>query len=217
VEILTEFQQRFIHAISKSSLRDSFFLTGGTALSAFYLHHRYSEDLDFFTEIPDEVSRMVPELEKVCHKLAAQLEFNRRFKTFLNCMVTSDKSEYIKIDFAQDTPFRLQPLIFNEEFGIFVDNPVDIACNKFSALFDRAETKDFVDIYWLNKVMFSFDEIYENAKMKHVGLDDYWLAISLQKVNLVNELPRMVVSLTIEELKGFFNDKVKKLMQEIEK
>ena len=27
-----------------------FYLTGGTALSAFYLHHRLSEDLDFFTE-----------------------------------------------------------------------------------------------------------------------------------------------------------------------
>jgi len=217
VEILTEFQKRFINAISKSLLRDSFFLTGGTALSAFYLHHRYSEDLDFFTEIPDEVSRMVPELEKICQKLTVKLEINRRFKTFLNCTVTSDKSEHIKIDFAQDTPFRLQPLIFNEEFGIFVDNPLDIACNKFSALFDRAETKDFVDIYWINKVLFSFDDIYENAKKKHVGLDDYWLAISLQKVNLVAELPRMVVSLTIEELKGFFNDKVKKLMQEIEK
>jgi predicted nucleotidyltransferase component of viral defense system len=217
VEILTEFQKRFINAISKSSLRDSFFLTGGTALSAFYLQHRYSEDLDFFTEIPDEVSRMVPELEKICQKLAVKLEINRRFKTFLNCTVTSDKSDHVKIDFAQDTPFRLQPLIFNEEFGIFVDNPLDIACNKFSALFDRAATKDFVDIYLINRVLFSFDDIYENAKKKHVGLDDYWLAISLQKVNLVAELPRMVVSLTIEELKGFFNDKVKKIMQKIEK
>ncbi|MCI0494877.1 nucleotidyl transferase AbiEii/AbiGii toxin family protein [candidate division KSB1 bacterium] len=216
MEILTEFQKQFITAISKSLLRDSFFLTGGTALSAFYLHHRYSEDLDFFTEIPDEVSRMVPELEKICQKLTVKLEINRRFKTFLNCTVTSDKSEHIKIDFAQDTPFRLQPLIFNEEFGIYIDNTLDIACNKFSALFDRAATKDFVDIYLINKVLFSFDEIYENAKKKHVGLDDYWLAISLQKVNLVEELPRMVVSLTIEELKEFFNDKVKNLMKKIE-
>ena len=26
----------------------SLYLTGGTALSRFYLHHRYSDDLDFF-------------------------------------------------------------------------------------------------------------------------------------------------------------------------
>ena len=28
---------------------DRFYLTGGTALSRFYCHHRYSEDLDFFS------------------------------------------------------------------------------------------------------------------------------------------------------------------------
>lgn len=217
MEILTKFQQQFIEAISKSSLRDSFFLTGGTALSAFYLQHRYSEDLDFFTEIPDEVSRMVPELEKVCQNLSVQLEINRRFKTFLNCTISSDKNEYLKIDFAQDTPFRLRPLVFNEVFGIYVDNPLDIACNKLSALLDRSETKDFVDIYWINKTLFSFDEIYENARKKHVGLDDYWLAVSLQKVNLVEELPRMILPLTIEELKRFFNDRVEKLMATMQK
>jgi predicted nucleotidyltransferase component of viral defense system len=27
-----------------------FYLTGGTALGRFYLNHRYSEDLDFFTD-----------------------------------------------------------------------------------------------------------------------------------------------------------------------
>lgn len=212
MEILTEFQKRILLAISESTLREKFFLTGGTALSAFYLQHRFSEDLDFFTEIPDEVSRIVPDLERICQNLNAQIEINRRYKTFLNCTLISDKSEYIKIDFAQDTPFRLQPVVFNEKHGIFVDNPLDIACNKFSALFDRAETKDFVDIYWIHKTLFSFDEIYENAKKKHVGLDDYWLAVSLQKVNQVEEVPRMILPLTIEELKNFFNDRIKKIM-----
>lgn len=121
MEILTVLQLRFINAISKSPLRDSFFLTGGTALSAFYLQHRYSEDLDFFTEIPDEVSRMVPELEKICQNLSVQLEINRRFKSFLNCAITSEQGQYINIDFAQDAPFRLQPVVFNAEHGIFID------------------------------------------------------------------------------------------------
>ena len=31
------------------SIDTKFYLTGGTALSRFYLNHRYSEDLDFFT------------------------------------------------------------------------------------------------------------------------------------------------------------------------
>ena len=31
-------------------LNKQFYFTGGTALSAIYLHHRESEDLDFFSE-----------------------------------------------------------------------------------------------------------------------------------------------------------------------
>jgi hypothetical protein len=49
MEILTEGQKAVIRPIARSLLRQEFFLTGGTALSAFYLQHRYSDDLDFFT------------------------------------------------------------------------------------------------------------------------------------------------------------------------
>jgi len=49
--ILTERQLTFLDAIRKeSSFAKQFCLTGGTALAGFYLFHRYSEDLDFFSE-----------------------------------------------------------------------------------------------------------------------------------------------------------------------
>jgi len=35
-----------------------FFLTGGTCLSVFYLHHRVSEDLDLFTRRPIPLSEI---------------------------------------------------------------------------------------------------------------------------------------------------------------
>jgi len=38
------------------TLARQFYLTGGTALAAFYLHHRYSEDLDFFSETEFDIS-----------------------------------------------------------------------------------------------------------------------------------------------------------------
>ncbi|MEO0122442.1 MAG: nucleotidyl transferase AbiEii/AbiGii toxin family protein [candidate division WOR-3 bacterium] len=65
MEILTPLQQDFIRAFSKTKLVENFFLTGGTALSAFYLFHRYSEDMDFFTEIEGEVIKVVPILKKL--------------------------------------------------------------------------------------------------------------------------------------------------------
>jgi len=46
--ILTAEQKSLLLAFSRSELRSSFCLTGGTCLSAFYLFHRLSEDLDLF-------------------------------------------------------------------------------------------------------------------------------------------------------------------------
>lgn len=41
-----------------SDIESKFFLTGGTALSVFYLHHRISEDLDLFTANPIKLSEL---------------------------------------------------------------------------------------------------------------------------------------------------------------
>lgn len=46
-EILTLQQKTFLNEFVKTDLKDVFRLTGGTALSAFYLEHRLSDDLDF--------------------------------------------------------------------------------------------------------------------------------------------------------------------------
>lgn len=48
--ILTEYQKAFLKEIGNSPLREVFKLTGGTALSAFYIEHPFSEDLDFSSE-----------------------------------------------------------------------------------------------------------------------------------------------------------------------
>jgi predicted nucleotidyltransferase component of viral defense system len=43
----TKLQKSIFNALSKNpELTKKFYLTGGTALSAVYLHHRESEDLD---------------------------------------------------------------------------------------------------------------------------------------------------------------------------
>src|SRR3989338_10233493 len=47
----TPLQQQIFDEFSKNSkLSKQFYFTGGTALSAVYLHYRESEDLDFFSE-----------------------------------------------------------------------------------------------------------------------------------------------------------------------
>lgn len=172
MEILTEFQEKLLREISLSSLRDNFFLTEGTCLSVFYLKHRYSDDLDFFTALPGQVRRIVPVINKIAEKLSASVEIRRSFNTFMEGIITSRKGESVVVHFAEDAPYRIKPLVLNKEYKIYIDNLVDIACNKFSALFDRHEMKDFVDIYFIDKEAMKFNQIYTQAKNKHVGMDD---------------------------------------------
>ena len=47
--ILTERQRQLLNLLSQESyIQQNFYLSGGTALAEYYLHHRLSEDLDFF-------------------------------------------------------------------------------------------------------------------------------------------------------------------------
>jgi len=68
-EVLTPLQAAFLERFFASQVGQRFFLTGGTALAAFYLHHRRSEDLDLFT-LDDLALR---EADILVRRIAAQL------------------------------------------------------------------------------------------------------------------------------------------------
>lgn len=213
MKILTVLQEHLLRHIAKSPLKDKFYLTGGTALSAFYLFHRYSEDLDFFTSEPGAVPSVLSVLESFASDFGLRIEVRRQFITFLEIFLHQPDGSVLKCDFAQDAPFRLQPTVLQNEYGIFIDNALDISCNKLSALFDRAALKDFVDVFFIDRELFRFDEILHNARNKHVGIDNYWLAVSLLKIQDLQSLPRMVKPIQMEELRDFFLQQARLLME----
>jgi hypothetical protein len=212
MDILTPFQKQLLKTIANSVLAPNFYLTGGTALAAFYLQHRFSEDLDFFSADPNAVRLVPPELERIAVQLDAQIEFSRTFNTFVECFITAPDQERVKLDFAQDTPYRLRPLEDNPTFGIQVDSALDIAANKLAALFDRAAEKDFVDVYFVHQELITFAELLPLAREKQVGMDDYWLAVAFQRVRQVELLPRMIKPVALPDLQTFFLDLARELM-----
>lgn len=215
MEILTQFQQLLLKTIGRSPLASDFYLTGGTALAAFFLRHRLSEDLDFFTADPNAVQLVRGHLEQVAIQLDATVEFSRTFNTFVECFVTSPAGEPVKLDFAQDTPFRLMSTTHDQQFGLQIDSAIDIASNKLAALFGRAAAKDFVDVYFIHHEMIPFYDLLPQAREKHVGMDDYWLAISLRRAKTVEVLPRMIKPLQISTLQAFFLGLADDLMAQI--
>jgi predicted nucleotidyltransferase component of viral defense system len=215
MDLLFPLQRRLVQEIGQSQLQDEFFLTGGTALAAFYLQHRYSVDLDLFTVNPSAVAQVSPVMQDMAARLNLKVTFTRALSTFLECFIESPTGERVEFDFAQDSPYRLEPTRRHPELGIQIDNPTDIACNKLSALFDRAEPKDFVDVYFIAQELMPFDRLVALTRQKHLGIDDYWLAVALAQVERVELLPRMVKPLSLSELKAFFLARAKELMDKV--
>ncbi|MBI5479160.1 MAG: nucleotidyl transferase AbiEii/AbiGii toxin family protein [Deltaproteobacteria bacterium] len=210
--VLTEAQRRFLTtAAGVETVRDSFYLSGGTALAAYFLGHRLSEDLDLLTATPRAVG---PALAALAAPLAAagfEVETVRSFPTFAELRVT-EGDEAARIDLAEDTPFRLAPVSPGRAEGLDLDSLEDLAANKIAALFDRAEPKDFVDVYFLAHEVRPRAELIETARRKHVGMDDYWLAQAFARVRHVKVLPRMLRAVDLEALRAFFVEEAARLM-----
>ena len=215
MDILTPFQKRILTAIGRSDLTPVFYLTGGTALAVYHLQHRYSEDLDFFAEAREAMSGVTTIASEIAGDVDASAEFTRTFPTFVETFLTNSSGERVKIDFAFDTPFRLQPTELDPTYGIRVDNVTDIACNKLAALFGRSEPKDFVDVYFICKELMPFAELYQLASQKHVGMTHYWLAVAMRNITKVQFLPRMIKPIELATLRAFFLGLADELMSSV--
>ena len=99
MDILTPFQSAFLKAFSQSPLNDRFYLTGGTALAAFYLQHRLSEDLDFFTADSAAVRDVPDAMERLAQALHCRLRVERSLPSFFDGDIIPNEGPPVKIDF----------------------------------------------------------------------------------------------------------------------
>jgi len=181
-----------------------FFLTGGSALGLFYLEHRYSYDLDFFSE--EHVTWL--ELDGVMHlctsQIGATLELLRDSPTFRRYIITrNDDTEIIDIVVAVESQIDPEKPWIGD---IRVDTLHEIMLNKITTLISRCELKDIVDLYFLEKQGFLVETYFEEAQKKDGGLDPSMISLLLNSLT-VSELPDyMIKPLSLEELRSFIKD-----------
>ncbi len=219
MEILTALQNKILKIFAGLPDKDAFYLTGGTALSAFFLKHRKSHDLDFFTSVEDLILPFSQGLENSLKNEGLTIERSRGFHSFVELFVTSEDDSTI-IHFALDSPFRFeQPFEMDEIRGLKIDSLIDIATNKLLALFGRAAMRDFIDVYFLAKERFNKSELIEKARQKDPGFDLYWLGVAMERINdLSDDSPDMHLlthPCTMSELKEFFSLWRKEIRKEI--
>ena len=143
-----------------------FYLTGGTALSRFYLNHRYSLDLDFFVNEDDRFTEYIKLINRVMNEnVGIDHENSLIGKEFARFIVKT--KEPLKIEFVNDVRFRYG-FPYNSRYGL-IDNVRNILSNKIGAIISREEVKDICDIYFMTmNYRFNWEELILEAKEKTV-------------------------------------------------
>lgn len=210
--VLTGDQKRVLEFVGKEKNLSGFYLSGGTALAAFYFEHRYSDDLDFFTAGEVDGVFLSGFIKKIAVLLKAKdyrfekLYDRRRF--FLEMTYGDLKIEFTKYPFKQ---FEIP-----KTHGVVkVDGLRDISANKMAAMLDRFDPKDFVDLYYILQNR-ELKRLKADTEKKFGGkIDDLFLGGELSKAGRIEALPRMIKDLKIVDLKDFFKNISKTLKPNI--
>lgn len=161
-----------------NNAKTPFFLTGGTALSRYYLGHRYSDDLDFFVVQNTEYSQLVNMLlkdffaaEKQGHFIVDRGSISKSEAHTLLFIAQPSTETELKIEFVNDIAVHYGDILNVATLGR-IDSLQNILSNKLSALF-RSEPKDVADIYAIAMQQKELDwrKIVTEAKSKEVGAD----------------------------------------------
>ena len=189
-------RQAFKRAAELPFIRE-FFLTGGTGL-AIHIGHRYSVDLDFFSqdyEVDDNVRQAVKD-QFADNTLIVRNDANNTFVC---------EWRQIGVSFFRLQPYPLvRPAI--EVEGIRLASIEDIGAMKLAALVGRATRKDLVDLYFILKQA-PIAQLYEVAAQKYAGVRDFAMAsrrgLGYTRDAEETPMPRMIKKVKWETIKEF--------------
>ncbi len=215
--ILTPHQREILEIISKDKyFTQRFYLAGGTALSEFYLKHRLSEDLDFFSEKqevnPIPIIRFFEQKSKILG--LTKIETKRVFGLYTLFLHFKD-GKALKVDFNYYPFPRIEKgMKFND---IEIENIYDIGVDKVQTVVLKPRARDFIDIYFIVKEKgYKFEELLMQAKAKFdwdISLIE--LGARFIEALKLTDYPRMLKKIDHQEWKNFFLEEAKKLKKEI--
>lgn len=213
--INTILQDKFLEIFFSSPLGKSFYLTGGTALARFYLYHRESIDLDFFTQEQNlDFNNLNTFVNNIGQKMGLKVDQQVLAETFLQYIFKAPNGDILKTDFVKEIPVHFGKIKIKEK--IRLDSLENIAVNKILAIFGRTEPKDFVDLYFLLKDKnFKLKSLIARAKKKDLGLTEFYLANSISQAENLTKTPVMLVSFNFAEMKKFYQTIANDLYQQI--
>lgn len=209
-KILTKKQVLFLNKFVKSDLAEIFRLTGGTALSAFYLKHRFSFDLDFFSE------------EKISFYIVSDFIKNLGISKSFYYIKHFDRNIFV-LDFkdgsklnVEFTEYPLKNLNKLEKIdGLSIDSFEDIMINKVCAIADRNEIKDYVDLFFsLKASKIGLENVFKLTERK-CEIKGILNILKYKLLKLPEGFENIVFIKKIEkkEMENFFKTEIKKILK----
>ena len=179
---------------SDPHIQKNFYLSGGTALAEYYLHHRYSEDLDFFTEKEVDPLSIQIFLKSISQKAGIKkIDFQQSFNR--NLVYLHFDKEIVKTEFTYYPFTQLEQPIKAD--GLKIDSLLDIAVNKTFTIYQKPRSRDFIDLYLIIKEKnWNFGDLRKQARAKFdTHMDPLQMAKQLLEADRLEDFPRMIVPL----------------------
>ena len=208
-KILTAVQKSFLSEFKKSELREVFRLTGGTALSAFYLEHRLSEDIDFFSKEKVPLTALEAFLKSI--DFIKEISYSKIFDRNVFNLGINDGS-LLKVEFTAFELINIEECV--SIGGLKVDSFLDIIVNKLCAIADRFDAKDYVDVYCALKGSdLSLKDLIKLAgkKCDIKGIRHVLKSRLIQIPEGINKLP-LLTALTGNDVKNCFEGLIKDII-----
>ncbi len=209
--ILSRNQNKVLSAVSRDrKICRFFYLSGGTALAEFYLKHRFSEDLDFFSENEFDAQAISVFFKKNKIKLGIKkIDFEQSFNR--NLFFIHLKNDIIKTEFTYYPFPRINKSLKKD--GLDIDSLLDIAVNKIFTIYQNPRSRDFIDLYFIiKKTGWTISELVKKAKIKFdFHIDPLQLGSQLILAESVKDYPIMKKKINNKVWQDYFISEAKKL------
>ncbi len=208
MNFLTDKTQKVFNSLSEYKILSEFTFVGGSAI-AFYLQHRLSEDLDFFTwqkHLPEDISLFLNNISKT-HKVEIVNSTNENIDVFI---------DGIKVTFFANDWDVLKENRKSFKENIYAADLKLLCAMKVNTLALRAKFRDYYDLYVISKEIFSLKDIYNHASFYLPGMTKKVFGMQLTYIddiedeNIAHLSPKYKVS--IKEIQKHFEKELIKLL-----
>ncbi|MDO5084220.1 MAG: nucleotidyl transferase AbiEii/AbiGii toxin family protein [Arachnia propionica] len=187
--------QQEVTRIALHSVKEAgFALAGSGAIRAHGLTERPTEDVDLFTSNPEPETfdNAVDQVMRDLRQAGCVVEVERRAAGFTRLQLRTPDGVDLDLDMGIDWRER-EPVALEVGPVLAVEDAVG---NKISALYSRAEPRDYLDVDSIRQAgIFTDQELLEAAAERDPGFDSRMFATQLAAVQRVT--PRDVVAYSV--------------------